>query len=562
MRRGLAFLAALLLMASLALGVSASSITGIKSSTSVSIDGSCQVAMTVNLNLDSVVSELSIPLPLGARSITVNGSSVSTFKEDGAVQADISRMVKNMTGQFSLLVQFSLSGCVATDELGRTILTVPLLSGFSIPVEGMEFTVSLPGEPVTKPTFTSGYYQSSIESMMEFEVDGTVITGECTKTLKDRETLSMSVEMPGDLFPQQKVQEWTVAFDDTAMILFAALAFLYWLLFLRCLPPRRVQRSLAPEGLSAGTIGSALTAQGAELTMMVLSWAQLGYILIHLDNHGRVMLHKRMDMGNERSGFENKVFRSLFGKKQMVDGTGYHYAVLCKRVSRTPPDIHDYFRRGSGNPLIFRVLACGIGSFGGMSLGFAMSSGAFLTYLVVFIMVILGTVSAWFIQSAATQIHLRDQWKQWIGLGCCIGWLIFGAMAGQMLIAALVISGEFLAGLAAAYGGRRTDLGRQTMAEILGLRRYLRKAPKGEVQRITRNTPDYFFSLIPYAMALGVGEKFAAQFGSMQLPGCPYLTTGMDGHRTAAEWYKLVDTAVSRLDARQKRLTWQRLTGR
>ena len=49
--------------------------------------------------------------------------------------------------------------------------------------------------------------------------------------------------------------------------------------------------------------GSRLTFTGADLTMMVFSWAQLGYLVIHLDDNGRVMLHKRMDMGNERSSF-------------------------------------------------------------------------------------------------------------------------------------------------------------------------------------------------------------------------------------------------------------------
>ena len=66
--------------------------------------------------------------------------------------------------------------------------------------------------------------------------------------------------------------------------------------------------------------------------MMVFTWAQLGYLLIQTDSGGKVLLHKRMDMGNERSLFENKIFALLFGSRQAVDATGYPYAKLSRKV--------------------------------------------------------------------------------------------------------------------------------------------------------------------------------------------------------------------------------------
>ena len=55
-------------------------------------------------------------------------------------------------------------------------------------------------------------------------------------------------------------------------------------------------------------------------------------------------------------------------------------------------------------------------------------------------------------------------------------------------------------------------------------------------------------------MALGSGEAFAKRFGKRRLSGCPYLTTGMDGHKTALEWYQVMQRAADSLDARYKRL--------
>ena len=60
------------------------------------------------------------------------------------------------------------------------------------------------------------------------------------------------------------------------------LALLYWLLTLRTLPLVSSRASTAPEGITAGELGCRLTLTGGDLTMMVFSWAQLGYLLIVL----------------------------------------------------------------------------------------------------------------------------------------------------------------------------------------------------------------------------------------------------------------------------------------
>ena len=74
--------------------------------------------------------------------------------------------------------------------------------------------------------------------------------------------------------------------------------------------------------------------------------------------------------------------------------------------------------------------------------------------------------------------------------------------------------------------------------------------------------PDYFHTMAPYALALGVQHRFTKAFGPRKLSSCPYLTTGMDGHLTAAEWMRLMERAVDSLDARHKRMPIERLLGR
>ena len=293
--------------------------------------------------------------------------------------------------------------------------------------------------------------------------------------------------------------------------------------------------------------------------MMVFSWAQLGYILIHLQHNGRVTLYKRMEMGNERDPFEVRVFKSLFGKRDYVDGTSYQYANLCRKVASSPSDVRDLYRRGTGNTKIFRVLCALIGVFGGISLANALVGEAVLGFLLIFLLAVFGGVSAWAMQNWHKGLHLRSRLNLLIALALSAVWLLIGVAAGNFTVAACAVAAQLLGGLAFAYGGRRSIMGRQMASQILGYRRYLRRLTPKDVQLLQRTDPDYFFTAAPYALTFGVAKPFAKAFGNRRLSACPYLTTGMDGHRTALEWLELMNQAVSALDARALRLPLEQL---
>ena len=138
--------------------------------------------------------------------------------------------------------------------------------------------------------------------------------------------------------------------------------------------------------------------------------------------------------------------------------------------------------------------------------------------------------------------------------------LLLSILAEQTGIGLTVILLEALAGLMAFYGGRRTESGRQQMAQILGMRRYMMTVSTEQLARIRHTDPDYFHTLAPYALAMGVDQSFAKRFGNEKLAACPYLTTGMDGHRTAREWSDLLRQAVKAMNRRSKQMPLERAT--
>ena len=528
----------------------------------VNTNGSCQVTLDLQLHLDSAPESLYFPLPKEARSISVNGSSARTRRSSDTVDVNLTGLLKGAVGDFSLRIQYTLPSTVDYNEAGKLELRLPLLSGFLYPVSGMSFTVNLPGESSVKPAFFSGYYQQSIESDMTFSASGNTVTGSVISQLKDRETLVMTLEVSEDMFPQDPIKQWSVGIEGVAMAAFAVLALLYWLIFMRCAPLIRERSTEPPQGLAAGNLGSALTGQGPDLTLLVFSWAQLGYLLIQVEDSGRVKLHKRMDMGNERSALEVRLFRSLFSKRSVVDGTGLPYANLCRKAEAAAPDSRELYKRSTGNPMVLRILCALMGVMGGISLGTAIAGSALLGILLIAILAALAGISAWLMQLWWKGLHLHRKDILIFCLILCAIWLVIGLAAGAFTISLYMVLAQLLCGLLWAYGGRRTITGRSAAKQVLGLRSFLRSMSSAQAQRLTLADPAYFFTMAPCAMALGVLRPFAKRFGKMQLTSCPYLTSGLDGHMTALEWSRVMERTAATLDARQHRLPLERLLGR
>jgi len=536
----------------------------------VNAEGDCIVEMNVNLRLEAVTEGLKFPLPANASGITLNGSPVTSTKTASATMVNINKISDNYVGEASMRFNYTIPEAVKvytgnTEAERKTLkvdgkyplrLTIPMLSGFEYPVESLSFIINMPSADFSQETlqFTSTYRQTSFESDLDRQIRGTQIIGNTKKTLNDREGVSMTLIVPEEMFPTVSTYVREGDPELTPILVFAGLAMLYWILFLGTWPLIRIQTSTAPEGVTAGEMGCRLTLSGADLTMMVFTWAQLGYLLISVDGNGRILLHKRMDMGNERGPFENSVYKQLFGSRRVVDATGNTYAKLCRKVARVIPQERNMYRGNSGNIRIFRALGCVCQIFCGICVAMNMTANMTLAILMSVILSVFGMVSAWLIQDVAYRTHLRGKVPVLLGLICMVIWIILGLLCGQVWIPVGCSLGQWVFGYFAAYGGRRSDLGRHDGGQVLGLRRYLKHLPRGEINRLLKNDPDYFFNLAPYALALGVINPYAKAFGRRKMDQCPYLITRVSGKRTAEEWAHMMADVADMMDMRARQM--------
>jgi hypothetical protein len=555
MKKLVAFLLIAILCIGLCPGVFAQSgIQTLDGRYAVSTSGACSVDLTVTLLLKEAAQPV-FPLPAEASDITLNGQRGSVSNNGAYKQLSLSAVTGGNAGSYTFHIHYSLPGVVDPGEEGLE-LTLPLLCGFGYPVENLSFSVSLPSEVTTEPLFASSYYQELIAAQLDVAVNGNTLSGH-TKALKDHETLSMTLPVTDAMFPQAAVTARVMGLMDIMVLVFVLLAVTYFLLTMR---PRWVhmeQRTTAPDGVSAGDLQMWLTGSGVDLSLLVVTWAQLGYLRIQVDDNGRVLLHKRMDMGNERSRFENRCFRSLFGPRRIVDGTGYHYAHLCSNMWKKTPRIKEIYMPRSGNPKILRGISLIAGMLSGVLLASAFAPHSlFLKILLALVTAVLSLE----VQAGGCAMPKRNKIPLWIGLGCAGVWMLLGVFSDEVLLCFLIILFQFSVGLATAYGGRRTPLGHQTMQQIVNLRRHMKHGQ--DLPRLHKVNPNYFHELAPYALSLGLEKTFARHFDRLKLQECNYLIVGNRRQMTASEWARALRSVVDTLDAKAKRLPLERFTRR
>lgn len=534
----------------------AGSVSNLQNNTTVATDGTCQVSLVIQFSVENG-GDLQFPLPGNAKDITLNGARAKTNWSNSQRWVDLSTVVSG-PGNYTLSLHYSLPDSV-TEEKSGLILTLPLLSGFSYPIEQMEFSVTLPKATEEKPAFSSTYYKDSVESLMEYTVQDGVISGQMLQEMKGYETLTLTLPVTGDMFPQTIAKRWSLSNDDLIQYALTLLAAAYWLIFLRCKLPHRIRRLQAPNGITAGELGCCLAGQGVDFTSMVLSWAQMGYLTVQVERSGRILLYKDMDMGNERSEFEVRTFKKLFGKRQTVDAGGEHVALLGRKAGKSIPGAWHYFRERSGNPMIFRIIAAGIGAVAGSSLAAGFATDTVWVVLLSILLVPFGAISSWLIQTGTRGIQLRYKTDLFVALGCTVLWIVLGSLAGELNVAIYVIISQIAAGFAAIHGGRRTEEGIQARNEILGLRKYLKTIPPEEIKRIMEHNPDYYFAMAPYAFALGVDKVFARHFRNTKLSPCPYLLLEGNHEKTAQQWNEQIRNVAKVMDDRRRKLPFEKI---
>lgn len=516
-------------------------ITSYEMTATVGSQGMTQVSAVVNLQLTQGATELVVPLGKNASNCVINGVRVSVRKVNG-VPSVILRNETGFLGDLQINMTYQLGKCVSN----KGVLELPVLaSSYAYPIESLSFHVTLPGEFGAGPTFQSGYLGEDVDNYLDIQIDGPVIHGKLLEPMRDHDSLTLFLETPETMFQRQADGGTLLGRCQTGVAVFGALMLLYWFLRLRWKPVWPSFQYSAPLGETAGESWSLLTGGNLSFSLMVVSWAQMGYLTIVKDRD--VTLHRRMDMGNERSEQEILAFRRLFRKNRPVSATGGEFQRLRQDMDSRPARARGMWDPGSGNPGILRGLGALAGLCAVLGLGDCALPVMQARFLPLFFFGLAGLWAGWTIQGGIHGLWGRNRRPVIRGGLAALLLLILGIVGAQPVLAVMCLILEALGGLATAFGGRRTEDGRRLVQGELGLRRFLRREYRERLQSAQHRNPSYYYDLAPYALALGVDGAFARRFEKMELPPCAYLRCRMPGN-TAGDFRKVLRETVELMD--------------
>ena len=88
------------------------------------------------------------------------------------------------------------------------------------------------------------------------------------------------------------------------------------------------------------------------------------------------------------------------------------------------------------------------------------------------------------------------------------------------------------------HGGKRCAYGDEVVAQVMGFRRFLMRVSEHHVLQMQVRDPQYFYKMLPYAEAMGLGRKFVELFHDCRLEPCQWYNTARKVPTSATAFYE------------------------
>ena len=510
----------------LALSLSAlaadAALPSLEAAVNVREDGVCEVTMTAEVDFSAAQDSLLIPLGTDARDITLAGWSYETVLQDGVTCLKLSNPA-GFSGKQQFTCSYTLPCRAAEAADGQQFrLSLPE-TGWDYAIDSYTLTMTFPAQVTNAPEWTSGYYGDVVDNYLDIRTQENTVTAKSTAAMRDHETLTVSVQFPADTFNLRDQPGKTAGFDRIAFLVLLAAAVAFWFLRLRSgliLP--RAQQTIGMES-TAGEIPCQLLGEAPDAAGMIVHWGNLGYLTVRM-SRGRVILYKRMEMGNERKPSERRFFAALFRAGASCEAGGLRYQAAVREMQA--PILTGWRRRmfTGGNPLVLRLLGAAAGLFASLLTFDRLLPATGSRWVWLPVLTALGTAACVLVQRGVGSLFRRRRALALAlgGLGA-VTLVIFGVLAGSLPYQLLSLLLQVFCAGTTLFGGRRTSAGEERLRRLLGLRRYLRRADSASLQRLTLQDPQYFYRMLPFAEEMGVGGRFVRCAAGLELEPCLWL---------------------------------------
>ena len=511
----------------------------------VSANGRTQVTATYQLTFDGAQDQLEVPLPDG----TISRVSAETYRYK--VNKTDSGVDVVLTGTFSgtqtVTVSYTVSDTYSTTSDGEVYQLGLLSSRWARNVGACSFQVILPQPSGTMPedyTLTpvllSGYYGALADSESGVSLNGTIVTGSVENRMA-YDSLTAQVTVPTGYFyvRSSAISMIHVTYLAIGMLAVLLLLMIFWRVRIRTPRQNPQPRLLAPGGLLPCQLSQVLDGATCDIAVLILEWANLGYLTIQRTKKGYVVLTRAIPMGSERSKAERRLFQRIFA-------TGYRVAATPGRFAAAGAQFRAASRRSlnriifdpkGGNVVLLQIpcrilLAVGIGYLAQQMLP---EGGGFIVLAV--LAGIVGFFYSIYLHSGITQrVALKRKSASYrITLVLALALLVLGFLGGAFLEVLIGLFACCFSAVATSVGPRRSARGQDLLSQARGCRMFYRQVTWQRLQVLTGRYNRFFQSQLPKAAALGVDKAFAKRFERLPVPRPEWLGGRGPANTTAAD---------------------------
>ena len=498
--------------------------------------GRAIVTQTIKMNVVGVLEDITFAFPGTARDREIAGWRAKSSAEDGLRYLTVHNKA-GFSGEQTFTLSYSVKDLVSAGEESQK-LELPLLVQQKYPVGVVALAVNLPKTFASMPVFSSGYYGDLVEDYMTINTSATAVTATVNDILQDSDSLTMSLTVQEGYFSGRFGTGGGSSFLRVSAIVLAVLSLLFWWRGIKGSAILSPSRTLPPDGVNPGDLPFLLSGGKADFNMLVSHWANLGYLSLYANKSGHVILRRRMPMGNERRKFEQRLFDLLFGDGDVCDGASIRYQKVGRKAQEVIPRYWNrrLFDKSGLSPALVRGmshLACGFATAAAMDV----VAPAKVHGLFVIVGLVAGCALSVLLRGSFGSFYLSDWVKTGLGAGCGLLLLILGGLGEVTVIMVPAVAVSAFLAWRTVHGGRPSSYGQQVLSQTLGFRKFLRNANATHLLQMLQRDPQYFYKMLPYAQAMGLGNSFVNAFQDVRLEPCQWYESARGVPATAGAFY-------------------------
>lgn len=536
----------------------------------VQSDNSYEIKETINIEFLEQRHGIirSIPLktyrgaPAGITDVKVSGHKYSTVKESGYLNIKIGDEKVNADKEEKYIISYTYAigddGLRDMDELYFNLIG----TDWDCPISNITFTIKMPSRfDDDKLNFTYGKKGSTENDAVSYIIEGRTITGKLNGSLCRNEALTIALPLPQGYFEDAKPinDGFIYRFGWMLSVLAGIVGILIWISMGKKKESFPTVEFYPPQGTTSADVGFLIDGRvdPFDITSLIIYWADKGYLSIGEYNTKKLfgtkksfLLTKLREMDDEAKPYERKMFSEMF---LYGNGTQVYTEELSNRFYRTTDEIKYYIKDDfEGDPetrifdkknrlcqwLLWFMMVLTVFPLLVVCVDRVLNADSTVQSLIIsLIFSVLITASLYAIiyniknwKGIPKKVRLKQVFIAFMFTLFSIGISLYLAIeSGIFVYMIIAIACAIILAVLSCRCKRRTSIGTWYEERLVGFREFLKATELDRIKLLVNDNPQYFYNVLPFAMVLGVTDKWAKNFDNIMVSPPKWYFTATPG---------------------------------